>query len=141
MYTVLLIFQVLICVVLVGLVLIQKGQGADIGAVFGGGGSQTVFGAAGAGNFLSHVTAILAAIFFLNSLALAYLSEHEAHAAGVGIALPSSTAAAPAAAPASAPTASVATSVASGQSPVSASATSAVPEKSVATGNSSSSKP
>ncbi|MEY2340882.1 preprotein translocase subunit SecG [Acidithiobacillus sp. IBUN Pt1247-S3] len=93
MYTALLVLQVLICVVLVGLVLIQKGQGADIGAVFGGGGSQTVFGAQGAGNFLSHVTAILAAIFFLNSLALAYLSEHEAHQVGVGIALPSSAAA------------------------------------------------
>ncbi|MDD3759221.1 MAG: preprotein translocase subunit SecG [Acidithiobacillus sp.] len=137
MYTVLLIFQVLICVVLVGLVLIQKGQGADIGAVFGGGGSQTVFGAAGAGNFLSHVTAILAAIFFLNSLALAYLSEHEAHQMGAGIALPSSTAAPSAAAPATAPTASVTSS----ESPVSASAKSAVSEKSVATGNSSPAKP
>ena len=141
MYTALLIFQVLICVVLVGLVLIQKGQGADIGAVFGGGGSQTVFGAAGAGNFLSHVTAILAAIFFLNSLALAYLSEHEAHQMGTGIAPPSSTAAPSAAAPATASTASVAAGVASSGSPVSASAKSAVSGKSVATGNSSPGKP
>lgn len=76
MYDFLLILQVIICVVLVGLVLIQKGQGADIGAVFGGGGSQTVFGARGAGNFLSHTTAVVGALFFLNSLGLAYLSDH-----------------------------------------------------------------
>ncbi|MCE5387397.1 MAG: preprotein translocase subunit SecG [Acidithiobacillus sp.] len=90
MYTALLIFQVLLCVALVALVLIQKGQGADIGAVFGGGASQTVFGAAGAGNFLSHATAVLAALFFLNSLALAYLSDHVAHSAATGISLPAS---------------------------------------------------
>ncbi len=88
MYTFLLVVQVVICAVLVALVLVQKGQGADIGAVFGGGASQTLFGARGAGNFLSHVTAAVAAIFFLNSLTLAYLSEHEASRAGSGIALP-----------------------------------------------------
>lgn len=116
MYTLLLILQVLICVVLVGLVLIQKGQGADIGAVFGGGGSQTVFGAAGAGNFLSHVTAALAAIFFLNSLALAYLSEHEAHQAGAGIALPSASASSSAVAQTTSPVATTHSAVASTQS-------------------------
>ena len=89
MYTLLLVFQVIICVVLVGLVLIQKGQGADMGAAFGGGGSQTVFGAQGAGNFLSHTTAIIGAIFFLNSLGLAYLSDHAASSAVSGITLPS----------------------------------------------------
>ncbi len=89
MYTVLLVFQVIICVVLVGLVLIQKGQGADMGAAFGGGGSQTVFGAQGAGNFLSHTTAVVGAIFFLNSLGLAYLSDHAASSMTSGIALPS----------------------------------------------------
>ncbi len=88
MYTVLLVFQVVICIVLVGLVLIQKGQGADIGAVFGGG-SQTVFGARGAGNFLSHATAVIGAVFFLNSLGLAYLSDHSSGSVvGAGIALP-----------------------------------------------------
>lgn len=89
MYTLLLVFQVIICVVLVGLVLIQKGQGADMGAAFGGGGSQTVFGAQGAGNFLSHTTAVIGAIFFLNSLGLAYLSDHAASSAVSGITLPS----------------------------------------------------
>ncbi|WP_414040955.1 preprotein translocase subunit SecG [Acidithiobacillus sp. M4-SHS-6] len=89
MYTVLLVFQVIICVVLVGLVLIQKGQGADMGAAFGGGGSQTIFGAQGAGNFLSHTTAVVGAIFFLNSLGLAYLSDHAASSMVSGIALPS----------------------------------------------------
>ncbi len=108
MYTLLLVLQVLICIALVGLVLIQKGQGADIGAVFGGGGSQTVFGAQGAGNFLSHVTAVLAALFFLNSLALAYLSEHEAHQVGAGIALPSTNPVAAPVASGAAPAASVA---------------------------------
>ncbi|MFA7496694.1 MAG: preprotein translocase subunit SecG [Acidithiobacillus sp.] len=89
MYTLLLVFQVIICVVLVGLILIQKGQGADIGAVFGGGGSQTVFGARGAGNFLSHTTAVIGALFFLNSLGLAYLSDHAGTSMVAGIALPS----------------------------------------------------
>lgn len=119
MYTLLLVLQVLICIALVGLVLIQKGQGADIGAVFGGGGSQTVFGAQGAGNFLSHVTAVLATLFFLNSLALAYLSEHEVHQVGAGIALPSaSPVAAPAASVApSAPAASPATTASSSAQP------------------------
>ena len=88
MYTALLVFQVIICIVLVGLILIQKGQGADIGAVFGGGGSQTVFGARGAGNFLSHTTAVIGAVFFLNSLGLAYLSDHSSSSTVSGIALP-----------------------------------------------------
>lgn len=89
MYTALLVFQVIICIVLVGLILIQKGQGADIGAVFGGGGSQTVFGARGAGNFLSHTTAVIGAVFFLNSLGLAYLSDHSSSSTVSGITLPS----------------------------------------------------
>lgn len=98
MYTALMVVQVLLCVVLVALVLVQKGQGADIGAVFGGGASQTVFGARGAGNFLSHVTAIVGALFFLNSLGLAYLSDHAQNSVVSGIALPST---APIAGPAS----------------------------------------
>ncbi|MHB1279683.1 MAG: preprotein translocase subunit SecG [Acidithiobacillus sp.] len=131
MYTVLLVFQVVICIVLVGLILIQKGQGADIGAVFGGGGSQTVFGARGAGNFLSHTTAVIGAVFFLNSLGLAYLSDHSSSSVASGIALPSkvpvTTTAASVAPVVAAPTLSVATtaglaadavSAAAGSSPV-----------------------
>jgi len=102
MYDFLLVLQVLICIVLVGLVLIQKGQGADIGAVFGGGGSQTVFGARGAGNFLSHTTAVVGALFFLNSLGLAYLSDHASRSVASGIALPAASAPARSAASAAA---------------------------------------
>ncbi|MHB8180881.1 MAG: preprotein translocase subunit SecG [Acidithiobacillus ferrivorans] len=109
MYTVLLIFQVVICTVLVGLILIQKGQGADIGAVFGGGGSQTVFGARGAGNFLSHTTAVIGAVFFLNSLGLAYLSDHSSSNVLSGIALPSTVPMTTAVPVSAAPTQSVAT--------------------------------
>ncbi|HUX19063.1 MAG TPA: preprotein translocase subunit SecG [Acidithiobacillus sp.] len=112
MYTALLVFQVIICIVLVGLILIQKGQGADIGAVFGGGGSQTVFGARGAGNFLSHTTAVIGAVFFLNSLGLAYLSDHSSSSTVSGIALPGKvpvTTAVPVAPVVAAPTQSAAT--------------------------------
>jgi preprotein translocase subunit SecG len=58
---------------IVGLVLLQRGKGADAGAGFGSGASGTVFGARGSGSFLSHVTAVLAALFFVTSLTLAYL--------------------------------------------------------------------
>jgi len=60
---------------LVGLVLIQHGKGADAGAAFGSGASATVFGARGSGSFLSRTTAILAALFFLTSMALAYYAS------------------------------------------------------------------
>ena len=66
------VIHVLVSVAIVGLVLIQQGKGADMGAAFGGG-SQTLFGARGAGNFLTRVTAILATVFFFTSGSLAYL--------------------------------------------------------------------
>ncbi|HUW99309.1 MAG TPA: preprotein translocase subunit SecG [Acidiferrobacter sp.] len=72
----LVVFQILIAVTLIGLVLIQQGKGADMGASFGGGSSQTLFGSRGSATFLSRVTAILATLFFATSLALAYLSAH-----------------------------------------------------------------
>ena len=68
------IFHVLIAIALVVFVLIQKGQGATAGAAFGSGASGTVFGARGAGNFLSRTTGILATVFFVTSLALAYFA-------------------------------------------------------------------
>ena len=73
MYTVLVIVQVLAAVALIGLILLQQGKGADAGAAFGSGASGTVFGSRGAANFLSRTTAWLAAVFFVVSLALAYL--------------------------------------------------------------------
>src|SRR5262245_63010773 len=71
--TILTILQVLSALAIVGLVLLQRGKGADAGAGFGAGASGTVFGARGARTALSRATAVLAAVFMLNSLALAYM--------------------------------------------------------------------
>ncbi len=76
LYNVLLVFEVLLAIALVALILLQQGKGADAGAAFGSGASGTVFGARGASNFLSRTTAILATLFFLNCLALAYMIAH-----------------------------------------------------------------
>ena len=73
MYTALVVIQVLVSVSLVGLILIQHGKGADAGAAFGSGASGTVFGSRGSANFLSRATGGLATVFFILSLALAYL--------------------------------------------------------------------
>jgi preprotein translocase subunit SecG len=70
--------QVFACFGIVGLVLLQRGKGADAGAGFGSGASGTVFGARGARTALSRATAILAAVFMLNSLALAYMGNQQA---------------------------------------------------------------
>ncbi|MBS1270408.1 MAG: Protein-export membrane protein SecG [Gammaproteobacteria bacterium] len=72
MANILLAIHVLAAVVIVVLVLLQQGKGADMGAAFGGG-SQTVFGAQGSANFLSRLTALLAAVFFFTSISLAYI--------------------------------------------------------------------
>lgn len=66
--------HVLASVGVIGLVLLQHGKGADMGAAFGSGASGSLFGVSGSSNFLSRATAILVAIFFATSLALAYLS-------------------------------------------------------------------
>jgi preprotein translocase subunit SecG len=66
--------HLLACLILVGVVLLQHGKGADIGSAFGGGASQTVFGSRGAGNFLTKLTAGAAAAFMLTSLTLSYFS-------------------------------------------------------------------
>lgn len=78
-YNVLLVFEVLLAIALIALILLQQGKGADAGAAFGSGASGTVFGAHGAGNFLSRTTAILATLFFLNCLALAYMISHRSN--------------------------------------------------------------
>jgi preprotein translocase subunit SecG len=79
MNEVLLVVLVLSAVGVIGLVLLQQGKGADMGAAFGGGGSasQTLFGARGSATFLSRATAVLAAIFFAACLALAVLYSHQ----------------------------------------------------------------
>lgn len=76
MYTALLIIYSIISVLLIGFVLVQQGKGANLGASFGGGASGSIFGARGAGNFLSHTTALLAIAFFVISLVLGNLNSH-----------------------------------------------------------------
>lgn len=75
MESVLLVVHVVIALAIVGLIMLQQGKGAEMGASFGAGSSQTVFGAAGSGNFFSRMTAILVAVFFGTSLVLAMLSK------------------------------------------------------------------
>ena len=74
MQSVLVVVHLFLAIGLVGLILIQHGKGADMGAAFGSGASASVFGARGASNFLSRTTGILAALFFVTSLALAYFA-------------------------------------------------------------------
>jgi preprotein translocase subunit SecG len=69
------VLHVTVCVVLIVVVLLQRGKGAEIGAVFGGGAGSTVFGSRGAGNFLTKLTTGAAIIFMLTSLSLAYFSQ------------------------------------------------------------------
>ncbi|MGF1696731.1 preprotein translocase subunit SecG [Vibrio lamellibrachiae] len=74
MYSVLLVTYLLAALGVIGLVLIQQGKGADMGASFGAGASNTVFGAGGSGNFLTRMTAIFATVFFILSLVLGNMS-------------------------------------------------------------------
>ena len=67
----------------IGLVLMQHGKGADMGAAFGSGASGSLFGSSGSANFLSRATAIFATLFFLTSLTLTYFSSHKSRPAGV----------------------------------------------------------
>jgi len=83
MQTILTVVQVFLSLGLIGLVLIQHGRGADAGAAFGAGASATVFGARGSGSFLSRATAIIAALFFLTSMALAYYAAKGGKPAGL----------------------------------------------------------
>jgi preprotein translocase subunit SecG len=80
LHTTTIVFHVLIAAAIVGLVLLQRGKGADAGAGFGAGASGTVFGARGSASFLSRMTATLAALFIATSLTLAYLSKQKPEA-------------------------------------------------------------
>lgn len=73
--TIILTVQLLSAVAMIGLILVQHGKGADMGAAFGSGGSGSLFGASGSANFLSRTTAILATVFFVTTLALAYFGN------------------------------------------------------------------
>lgn len=103
--TLVLLLQVVSALAMIGLVLVQHGKGADMGASFGSGASGSLFGATGSANFLSRSTAVAATIFFVSTLALAYFGNLRGSATeGVSIleqAAPASTVASAPAAPAS----------------------------------------
>ena len=75
-YEVLLVAYLIVALLLIGFVLIQQGKGADMGASFGSGGSNTVFGSSGSGNFMTRTTAILAGLFFFISLSLGAMTAN-----------------------------------------------------------------
>jgi len=83
--TVLIVLHVLVALAIIGLVLLQHGKGADMGSGFGGGASGSLFGATGSANFLSRMTAVLAAVFFVLSLALAYTATRRPTEEGGGV--------------------------------------------------------
>ena len=77
MKEIIMVIDILAAVGLVALVLLQQGKGADMGAAFGSGASATLFGARGSANFLTRATAILATVFFLANIGLAYIATRE----------------------------------------------------------------
>ena len=87
MQSLIIVVHVIAALAIVGLVLLQQGKGADAGASFGAGASQTVFGASGSGNFLVRATTIAAVIFFVTSLSLAIFAKNQA-GSGTTVGLP-----------------------------------------------------
>ncbi|MDD5330932.1 MAG: preprotein translocase subunit SecG [Sulfuricella sp.] len=83
METLVWVVHILAALGVIGLVLMQHGKGADMGAAFGSGASGSLFGSSGSANFLSRATAIFAAVFFLTSLGLTYFSSHKTRPVGV----------------------------------------------------------
>lgn len=115
-FTLVAAIQVCVALIIIGLVLVQHGKGADMGAAFGSGASGSLFGATGSSSFLSKATGIAAAIFFCSTLGLAYLgSKHTAPSGGVmeNLVVPPKVTEVVPAAPATAP-ASTATPVSNG---------------------------
>ena len=78
------VVHILVALALVGLIMIQQGKGAEAGASFGGGASQTVFGSQGSGSFLTQSTSLLAVVFFVTSISLAMLAKQKAELAASG---------------------------------------------------------
>lgn len=76
MESILLVIHVIVALVIIGLIMLQQGKGAEMGASFGSGSSQTVFGATGSGNFFSRMTAIMVAVFFTTSFVLAMIAQN-----------------------------------------------------------------
>jgi len=80
LFSIVLTVHVLVGLGVIGLVLLQHGKGADAGAAFGSGASGSLFGASGSSNFMSRTTGVLATVFFITSLSLAYLGSREVSA-------------------------------------------------------------
>lgn len=81
-FSLILVVHVLAAVGIVGLVLVQHGKGADMGAAFGSGASGSLFGSAGSANFLSRMTSALAVVFFITSLSLAFIASNKPKSTG-----------------------------------------------------------
>ncbi len=82
LFSTVLLIHILAAIGVIGLVLVQHGKGADMGAAFGSGASGSLFGATGSANFLSRTTAVLAAVFFVTSLSLAYIASSKPKTTG-----------------------------------------------------------
>lgn len=85
LFTIIVVIQVLSALTIIGLVLLQHGKGADMGAAFGSGASGSLFGATGSSNFLSKSTGVAAAVFFIATLTLAYIGGNRHAAVGGGV--------------------------------------------------------
>nr|WP_315259453.1 preprotein translocase subunit SecG [uncultured Duganella sp.] len=105
-FNLVIVVQVVSAIAIIGLVLLQHGKGADMGAAFGSGASGSLFGATGSSNFMSKSTGVAAAIFFIATLSLSYITTHRANNVSGGVmdraqvTAPAAPGAAPAAAPA-----------------------------------------
>ncbi|MCE1241165.1 MAG: preprotein translocase subunit SecG [Azonexaceae bacterium] len=82
LFSIVLTVHILVALAIIGLVLMQHGKGADMGAAFGSGASGSLFGASGSANFLSRTTAVLAAVFFATSLTLAFIASQKPKTSG-----------------------------------------------------------
>lgn len=88
METIVLVVSIVIALALIALIMMQQGTGADMGASFGSGSSQTLFGGQGSGSLLTHITAVLAAGFFLTSFGLAILAKNNVDSLASGVVAP-----------------------------------------------------
>lgn len=82
LFSLVLTIHILVALAIVGLVLVQHGKGADMGAAFGSGASGSLFGSSGSANFMSRTTGVLAAVFFVTSLTLAYVASSQPKSTG-----------------------------------------------------------
>ncbi|CAM8644796.1 SecG Preprotein translocase subunit SecG [Oxalobacteraceae bacterium] len=85
LHGIIIVIQVVTALMIIGLVLLQHGKGADMGAAFGSGASGSLFGASGSSNFLSRSTGVAAAVFFAATLALSFIGSRPASSSGAGV--------------------------------------------------------